>query len=934
MVRWTVKFTYFLTLLFLTQNGVAQFNHPELSWQVIETPHFLIHYHQNEENFARQTAYIAENLYQKITSNIGYQPLEKIPVIIQNYDDTTGGYTSIFTKKIYIQAQSDPVQTAGNLSWIEEVLGHELTHYVSFAAIDESIFPLRKVMTNLIIPMWFIEGLAQYLAEQWHPLKEMIVGDQTRQNKVMSEGELGAFYFFDGWGRMSGYYQSDSFVRYIFNTYGKEKIPQIFASLRNQPLIRIVGGMDPSGEGFLYLIPRFPNFDKALQNTLGKGTLELYREWKDWIIKEHQGREGENLPLEKRLLSWGRRIRHPLFSPQADKIAFVSDKGYDYAIFDLYIMDLATGKVKRLVKGIDPFFSFSPDGRYLVYSKTSFYSPYQAFLSDLYRVEIATGRVKRLTWGERASQPVFSPEGKSIVFVKKGGGNSNLYLLNLEKKEIIPLTFDRDGLIQNFNPAFSLDGKRIVFVRFDGEKRDLYILTLSSKKIEPLTRDEADDRCPIFSADGEKIIFISDRESGIFNLWSLQLKNGKLTRHTQVKGGVFEPAISKDGKKIIFSGYQQEAFSLYLFPFKELLQETRKEQKVTHSTEKKKEVMGELGKESTLNLVTYNYKPGLKLNYIFPWFSMNEEESFFSLDLYASDTLEKHQLMASAYLSQDILFDLLYVNRLFTPTFWLNLYRIKGWSSFQNETFPVEYSGGAAGISYYLDDRVAVGLSYFSEKLDTYLFNCSLEPIAWKGNHRNLSLGVYYFNLMPVREAEVLPWGTWIFLGTQWADERLESDIEYLMQSFDFRSYWRVSEKQGFAFRLLGKKVENERSEPRLAFSLGGRDILRGYPRDYLVGENLLFGSLEYRFDWWRRMGGSSFFYFDSLGGSLFYDAGCTWREKEKLDERQIRKSTGFEFRLRMLPFGKYSSVMRMGIVWPLDYDKKGRFFLRFGGIF
>jgi len=934
VIKWTVKVIFLLIFLFLTQNGSAQFNHPELKWEVIETSHFLIHYHQGEKNFAQQTARIAEKLYQKLTSEIGYHPLFKIPVIIENFNDTTGGYTSIFTRKIVIQAQSDTFQTAGSLHWIREVLGHELTHYISFAAIDESIIPLRKAMANLIIPMWFIEGLAQYLAEQWHPLKEMVVGDQARGGKIMSEGELGAFYFFDGWGRMSGYYQSDSFVRYIFETYGKDKISEIFTDLRSQPLIRIVGVVDLSGEGFLYPIPRFPNFDQALRRVLGKNTLELYGEWREWIIKKYQDKEGETLPSEKRLISWGIRARHPVFSPRQDKLAFVSDRGYDHAIFDLYLMDLPTRKVKKLVEGVDSFFSFSPDGKYIVYSKTGFYSPYRSFLSDLYQIEVATHKIERLTWGERASQPVFSPRGDSVVFVKKEGGNSNLYLLHLETGKTISMTSDRDGLVQNFAPTFSPDGEKIVFVRFERGRRDLYLLKLKDKIFHPLTRDEADDRCPVFSPDGEKIFFISNRETGVFNLWALELKSGKLTRHTRVKGGVFEPSVSPDGEKVVFSGYEGGIFSLYLFSFEELLSETCERQKSTPLFEEKRKVIAELDKEPSLKIKVHPYRPELNLHYILPWFSVSEKESFFSLDFYASDVLEKHQLMGLAYLSQDIQYELLYINRAFNPTLWMDLYRLRGWSTFQDEIFLTELSGGGLGITHFLDNKLAFEVNYFSEKMNTYLFNSSLELIPWSGNLRRVGLGIYYFDLIPVREPEVLPWGTQVSLGVEWADEELESDLEYLAGYADFRNYWRISRKRSLALRLLGRKVENKKTEPRLAFSLGGWEDLRGYPRDFLVGENLLFGSVEYRFNWWRRMEGSSFFYFDSLGGSLFYDAGCTWREKERLDKEEIKKSAGFEFRLRMLPFGKYSLIMRMGMAWPLDYDKRGRFFLRFGGIF
>ena len=929
-------------LFFLTPDVFPQFNHPWLRWRVIETSHFLIYYHQNEKSCAYQAAKVAEDIYPRLTADIGYSPSSKIPIVIKNYNDTTGGYTSIMEQKIVIQAQSDTSQTAGSLPWLREVIGHELTHYISFAAIDESVVALRKVIANLALPMWFIEGLAEYEGEKWHSLKRMVVGDEVREGKILSEGDLGAFYFFDGWGRMSGYYQSDSFVRYIFDTYGKDKIPRIFRELRNQPLIKLVGVISISGGGGLYPVPHFLNFDQALRKAIGKDTAELYEEWRNWIRKKYEKKENGILSKENPLFHWGTRDQHPVFSPEKDKIAFVSDKGYDYAIFDLYLMDLNSKKVKKLVSRINPSFSFSPDGRYIVYSKVEFYPPERAFLSDLYKINVNTGKIKRLTYGKRAFQPSFSPRGDRIVFVRKEGGNSNLYILFPTTGKLIQLTNDRDGLTQNFTPSFSSDGKKIVFVRFEKGKRDIFILNLKDKKMYPLTRDSADDRCPNFSPDGKKIIFVSDREKGVFNLWSIGLKDRELVRYTSVAGGIFDPNFSPDGKKIAISGYKNGVFSIYIFKFKKLkilqkisLRKVEITKKKETSGKKSRLISRFIPPEKSVEMKEYPYKPRIKLHYILPWFSIDEEDSFFSVDFYASDTLEKHQLAGSVYLSDNTQYEILYVNRSFTPTLWTDLYSFKGYSYFKGEYFPVEVSGGVGGMFYPLNDRLSFQLGYSSEYLSTYLFTPSLELVPWKGNIREVELGMTYFNLMPVREPELLPWGKVMDLRLKWSDHSLGSELDYLMGKIDLRDYWRISKNKTLAFRLMGESVKNKQVSPRIVFSLGGWNDLRGYPEGFLTGENIALSSIEYRFNWLRRMGGSSSFYFDSLGGAIFYDMGTSWRQEEKLDKSNMLRDIGTELRLRMLPFGKYSLVMRVGVVWPLDYNKRrGRIFLLFGGIF
>ncbi len=78
---WFIPLFFFFVLA--PKITLAEFNHPELRWKVIETPHFLIHYHQGEETFAYASARIAEEVYPRITSDLGYQPSQKTPIIIK-----------------------------------------------------------------------------------------------------------------------------------------------------------------------------------------------------------------------------------------------------------------------------------------------------------------------------------------------------------------------------------------------------------------------------------------------------------------------------------------------------------------------------------------------------------------------------------------------------------------------------------------------------------------------------------------------------------------------------------------------------------------------------------------------------------------------------------------------------------------------------------
>ncbi|MBM3415923.1 MAG: S9 family peptidase [Bacteroidetes bacterium] len=61
---------------------------------------------------------------------------------------------------------------------------------------------------------------------------------------------------------------------------------------------------------------------------------------------------------------------------------------------------------------------------------------------------------------ENSSQPVFSPDGKQIVFVRQVDGKAQLFLLSLDGGEAVQLTKHKYGA---GNPRWSPDGKHILF---------------------------------------------------------------------------------------------------------------------------------------------------------------------------------------------------------------------------------------------------------------------------------------------------------------------------------------------------------------------------------------------------------------------------------------------------------------------------------------
>lgn len=105
----------------------------------------------------------------------------------------------------------------------------------------------------------------------------------------------------------------------------------------------------------------------------------------------------------------------------------------------------------------------------------------------------------------------------------------------------------------DYDPVWAPDGKSLVFTSDRNGSADLYRVNPDGTGLTRLTTEASYDDQAAFSPDGKQLVFVSTRGKGTANLWIFDLATKKATELTSGPGGDFRPSWSPDGNWIAFA---------------------------------------------------------------------------------------------------------------------------------------------------------------------------------------------------------------------------------------------------------------------------------------------------------------------------------------------------------------------------------------------
>jgi hypothetical protein len=563
--------------------GKNNIHYDKFEWYIYTTDHFEIYYYPALQQHLERIAAYAESAYQQISADLKHDLPYKVPMILfkthsefeqQNVapggsQEGVGAFAEPMQHRMLLPIDDPPDQLYG-------LITHELTHQFEF-----DIIPTTLIRRS--VPLWVNEGLSDYERGQWSSSDLMQVRDAAIADIVPKMSEM------EGYGNSGNvllvYNLGHAVFEFIEAKFGKEGVRQFLFSLRKS----VIGGGEDAYEEALRM--KKDEFDEAFDRYL-KDRFKPFRD------KERPADYGRDLSPNQERTHFAEALSIAP-SPSGDLIAAVTINRKDREI-DIVLLSSKDGSIVRNLTGgfdkdmgfdhivlrgertnIMPYMSWSPKGDRLAYFVRTEKE------RTLIIQNVLTRKIEEripLKSVDEPESPNFAPDGKTIAFAALRGGVGDIFTVDLATKQITNLT---DDAFADYGPVYSPDGTFIVYnARVSGNQK-LFRLDLDTKKKTQLTFGTQDETAASF-IDENTLTFASTatdpavplepevaKNGNIYNIWTLDLKNGELRQYTDAVGGNWSPVVLSEGgvksNKVAFISYYKNEYSIRTLERKEPL---------------------------------------------------------------------------------------------------------------------------------------------------------------------------------------------------------------------------------------------------------------------------------------------------------------------------------------------------------------------------
>ncbi len=935
-----------------------QRNHPELKWVSVETEHFIISYPEHLSGIEAQAASIAEATYHALSENLNVEFDYKIRINLSDEDEIMNGFAVPFPRaytNIWVNLNEVAEGWSGPEKWLRTVIAHELAHIFHFEAVKSNLPLIGTLGIAPSLPVPWTEGIAQYYTEPWHALR----GDDLLR-KAFYDGRPS---YTDGTSmrnRSLMYAVGNAQVRYFSHTYGDTLMPKILAH-RNE----LLGGLI-----------RVHNFNKAFEEVMDRSFNDFEDEWRRHAnIYYHslasQMERSDSLGVDPEDIP-GLFISDVQYSPDTTKIAILALRSRQQPYQQLSIITNDTLRERRVIAegNFKTPLSWSPDGEKIAYASIR-RGNHGSLLNDIYLIDVESGRRTRLTHSRRASYPQFTTDGQGLYYVVNENGTGNIFFMDLESGKEQRITSHKSD-VQLGRLAIHPEGKYIAFARFEEDgKRHIVVLNRETGTERLLTNPDQDDRYPLWNHDGRLLAYTSLRDY-VPNVFVIDPFNDNATeeRVTALFAGgtalqwLPPDSLHEAGTMVLTGSDTKRDNHIHRIDASRRAEDLQLSVNPSYTAwlthQPTSVIPSQIAPDEELIINRYPYNSWRNISHAstipFPYFSSRDDFGLGVISVF-SEPLSKHMFSMAAAVSftrfqDNSLIFLSYMNNQFTPSISFNLYH----NSFTGRFYERDYlvttnSGGYVMATLPRDwidnDFISTNLyaRFRYEYTDAERFwdfdeteHVLGEPMS--GWQQDMRLGLRITKRKPYVHNVIHPLSGWgVEARVTMASEALGGETEYIRP--DLTSYVIFPGLSEHRFYLYGRAIAqwgdafpqdyiglSRYDDIQLGGALAGLDILyadaervRGY-RDYVTGNRLLFGTLEYRIPFADNLHTEILGIISLQRTTLtaFIDGGVVRNDNLPSGDRTVsRAGAGLELK-NVLSIGGLQILHSLGLAQPVEH--------------